>query len=127
MIGISEGFSLAKDTFSFLNFLKGVVGSDIISAYYRWDTTKVDGSSKTDVELIKSDKDEVFWFNVAPLEDYIFIRFPLNSNGCEEIIGSVDGHALPDPNYWRWVRVSDLAEYGLPTPIKTILNRLPRD
>lgn len=104
MIDIPTGISLAKDAFGLINFVKGLVGSDVISAYYRWDTTKVHGSNKIVVELIKSEKDEVFWFNVRPTEDYAFIHFPLNDSGCEELIGTEVDYQLPDPNYWRWVQ-----------------------
>jgi len=102
----TSGVSLTKDTFQFLNFLKGIVGSDVISAYFRYDATKVEGSSKIEVELIKTDADEVFWLTVNPTEDYTFIRFPLNDSGCEERIGTVNGEILPNPNYWRWVQAA---------------------
>ncbi len=101
---IPTGISLAKDAFGLINFVKGLVGSEVVSAYYRWDTTKVHGSEKIVVELIKSDQDDMFWFNVKPIEDYVFIHFPLNDAGCEELIGTEVGATLPDPNYWRWVQ-----------------------
>jgi hypothetical protein len=106
MMDFASGVSLTKDTFQFLNFLKGIVGSDVISAYFRYDATKVEGSSKIEVELIKTETDEVFWFTVTPIEDYIFIRFPLNDSGCEERIGTVKDEILPNPNYWRWVQAA---------------------
>lgn len=101
---IESGVSMGKELFSFLNFLKGIVGSEIVSAYFRYDTTRVYGSDKIKVILHKTGKKEVFWFNVDTLDDYVFVRFPINDAGCEEIIGTVGGAVLPDPNIWRWVQ-----------------------
>ena len=53
-----------------------------------------------------TERNEIFWFSVEPIQDYIFIRFPLNANGCEEIIGIKSGEELPDPAYWRWVQAA---------------------
>ena len=101
---ITGGISFGKDIFQFLQFLKGIVGTDIISAYFRYDATKVEGDSDIEVELHKSENDEVFWFNVKPKDAYVFVRFPLNSAGCEEEIGTLSENPLPNPNYWRWVQ-----------------------
>ena len=106
MMEIASGVSLVKDLFQFLKFLKGVAGAGVISAYFKYDATKIEGSSEIDVDLIKTDKNEIFWFTVKAVDDYIFIRFPLNDSGCEEIIGTVDGEVLPNPNCWRWVQAA---------------------
>jgi len=96
--------SLTKDFFQFLNFIKGVAGTDVISSYHRFDGNRVDGSSKIDVEMIKTENDEAFYLTVKPLKDYIFVRFPLNSSGCEEEIATLNGETYPDPNVWRWMQ-----------------------
>ncbi len=106
MMNFTSGISITKDIFQFLNFLKGIVGSDVISAYFRYDATRVKGSSKIKVKLHTTETNEVFWFTVKPIEDYIFIRFPLNDSGCEERIACVNDEILPDPNYWRWVQAA---------------------
>ena len=101
---VASGASLTKDFFQYLNFLKGVVGADIISSYHRYDGTKVEGSNKIDIELSTTKSPEVFYFNVKPVNNYVFVRFPLNSAGCEEEIATVKGQVLPDPNIWRWMQ-----------------------
>ena len=101
---LASGVSLTKDFFQYLNFLRGVVGADVISSYHRYDGTKVEGAKQIEIELSPTEKDEVFYFNVKPLHDYVFVRFPLNSAGCEEEIATVKGQALPDPNIWRWMQ-----------------------
>lgn len=106
MIDPQSVISYGKDLFGLLNFIKGIVGSEVISAYCRWDATKVEGSNKIDVQRIETEAKEVFWFNVTPIDNYVFVHFPLNGNGCEEIIGTIDNNPLADPNYWRWVQQS---------------------
>lgn len=101
---IAAGASLTKDFFQFLNFLRGVVGADIISSYHRYDGAKVEGAKQIEIELSTTENAEVFYFNVKPLDDYIFVRFPLNSAGCEEEIATVKDQVLPDPNIWRWMQ-----------------------
>jgi hypothetical protein len=102
-VGIAEGISIGKDAFGFLTFVKGIVGADVISGYYRWDGTLVDGSKDIKVEKHTTEIDSIFWLNVKPLQDYAFIRLPINGNGCEEIHGFVDENPLSDPSFWRWV------------------------
>lgn len=103
MIDVAGVISLGKDLFQFITFLKGIVGADIISGYFKFDGTLIHGSKKIKVELNKTGRSDVFWFNVAALDDYVFVRFPINSSGVEELIGKVVGEQLPDPIYWRWV------------------------
>lgn len=103
MIDVAGGISLGKDFFQFITWIKGIVGADIISAYFKYDGTLIHGSENIKVELNTTDKPEVFWFNVTAVRDYVFVRFPINSSGCEELIGIVQGEQLPDPMFWRWV------------------------
>ena len=58
---VAAGTSLTKDFFQFLNFLRGVVGADVISSYHRYDGTKVEGTEKIEIELLKTEKEEVFF------------------------------------------------------------------
>ena len=101
---IASGMAIGKGLFELLRFVKGVAGSGVVSAYFRYDTTKIYGSEKIIVSLNKSDRDEVFWLNVEPIDEYVFVRFPINDAGCEELIGTVVGEVLPNPAYWRWVQ-----------------------
>lgn len=98
------GASSPKDIFGFLTYLKSIIGAEVIAAYFKWDSTHISGSKEIKVETHKAEKDSIFWLFVQPMRDYIFIRFPLNGNGCEEIIGTVKDAVYSDPSYWRWVQ-----------------------
>ncbi len=102
MTNISGAVGLTKDIFGFLSWIKTVVGSDVISAYFRFDGTRVSGSKRVEIEMHKNGSPRIFWLSVKELKDYVFVRFPINDSGCDEIIGMIEGQ-YPDPRYWRWV------------------------
>lgn len=104
MSDVASGLSIGKDIFQFFGFLNSVAGADVISAYFRFDSTRIYGSERIVVQLNTTEIPEVFWLNVEPIDDYVFVRFPINDSGCEEIIGTVVGEKFADPNYWRWVQ-----------------------
>ena len=62
---VAAGTSLTKDFFQFLNFLRGVVGADVISSYHRYDGTKVEGTEKIEIELIKMRRRRCFFYRNA--------------------------------------------------------------
>lgn len=99
---ISAGTGLVKDLFGFLSWIKSIAGSDVISAYFRFHGTRVSGSEKVDIEMHTTDNEEVSWLSVIEIENYAFVRFPINAAGCSESIGSIEGQ-YPDPRYWRWI------------------------
>jgi len=101
---ISGGMSIADGIMQFLDFIKGLAGSEVISAYFKYDGTKVEGSDKIVIELHPNDDcPEVFWLSVKSIEDYAFVRFPINDTCVHELIGTEAEKKLPDPRYWRWV------------------------
>jgi len=101
---VSGGIQIAKSCWAFLEYLRWVAGADVISAYFRYDGTRVEGSDKVEVELHRVEgQASVWWFSVKPFSDYAFVREPVNPSCAHEIIGQVVGEALPDSRYWRWV------------------------
>jgi hypothetical protein len=101
---ISGGIQVAKSGWAFLEYLRSVAGADVISAYFRYDGTRVEGSTKVEVELHAVEgQSSVWWFSVKPLSDYAFVREPVNPSCAHEIVRQVAGEALPDSRYWRWV------------------------
>jgi hypothetical protein len=99
---ISSGVGLTKDLFGFLNWIKTIAGSDVISSYFRFDGTRISGSNRIEIQINRTASPEIFWLNVKDIEDYVFVRFPINDSGCYELIGMEEGQ-YPDPRYWRWV------------------------
>lgn len=99
---IQGAAGLTKDFFGFLNWVKDIAGSDIISAYFRYDGNKVSGSDLIEVEAHKFESDNNFFLNIREVQDYVFVRFPINDAGCYEQIAQ-QNKEYPDPKYWRWV------------------------
>ena len=98
------GVEIAGGTLQFLTFVRNLAESNVASAYFRYDGTRVDGSDKIEIELhSQTEQPEAFWLRVKPLDDYVFVRVPINASGVQELIGTIKGDALPDPSYWRWV------------------------
>jgi hypothetical protein len=101
---ISGGIQIGKSGWAFLEYLRSVAGADVISAYFRYDGTRVEGSDKVEVELHPVEgQPSVWWFSVKPFSDYTFVRESVNPSCAYEIVGQVVGEALPDSRYWRWV------------------------
>jgi hypothetical protein len=48
---ISASVDLAKGGWELLEYLRKVAGADVVSAYFRYDGTRIEGSSKIEIEL----------------------------------------------------------------------------
>ncbi|MEQ8693977.1 MAG: hypothetical protein RIC85_01440 [Gammaproteobacteria bacterium] len=104
LTSMSAGLSAAKDTWSLLTFLTDKVGISVISAYFRYDGTRVDGSEKIAIQLHPiEDEPSIWWYSVKPRKDYVFLREPVNPGSAVELVGTVQGEKQPDAHYWRWI------------------------
>lgn len=103
---ISGGVSLGKNLFELLGSLKKIVGANVISAYFRYDGTRVEGSEKIEIELERpnDNPDVAVWFlRVKPVSDYVFIRYPLVESCAHELVATIMGEKQPTAEWWRWV------------------------
>lgn len=101
---ISGGVSIAQGLMQFVGYVRGIAGSNVISGYFKWDGTRIEGSDKIEVERHPSGNDEaVWWFSVKELSGYVFLRMPLIESCTHELVGLVEGEKNPDARYWRWV------------------------
>ncbi len=100
---ISGGIAITETVFDKLNFIKNIAEANVISAYFKFDGSKVEGHDNVNVELIQTESPEVFYINVKSLKDYSFIHIPINDSGTHELIGTIEGETYPDTNIWRWV------------------------
>lgn len=48
---ITGGIEVSKGIFSVLQFVKGLADSSVISGYFRYDGTRVEGSENIEIEL----------------------------------------------------------------------------
>ncbi len=71
--------------------------------YFRWDCERIEGDDKISVELHRGNDDAVWWYSVAELAEYTFLRMPVIESCAHELAGLVEGDRNPDARYWRWV------------------------
>lgn len=101
---IAGGFSIAQSALRGLDFIRGIAGSNVISGYFRHDSTRIEGSEKVEILIKPSEENSsVWWYQVEPLEDYAFIRVPVVDSGVHELLGTIVGQENPDVDYWRWI------------------------
>ena len=96
---------LVQHAVSAINAIRGMRGSDVISAMFDPRGERTHGSDRIDVERHDSDPpDAVWWFSVEPVEGYTFMRFPLIDSGLYEALGHVGDAPNADAAYWRWAK-----------------------
>ncbi len=78
---ITGGLSLANTAYQFVGWVRGITGSKVIFASFRYDGTRIEGSDKIEVEVHPSQNDGVWFFGVKRVEAYAFVRFPLTPSG----------------------------------------------
>ncbi|MCB9062532.1 MAG: hypothetical protein H6622_13500 [Halobacteriovoraceae bacterium] len=98
--------TILQSGFQFLEYVKSLAGSDVISAVYRWDGTLVEGSSKIPLRIQFDESKTTWWYWVERLEDYTFVRFPVVSSCLQEIPGQRGDEQTTNADYWRWVPVN---------------------
>ncbi len=103
MIVPLSAIAIGKNALEFLGFIKNLTDSNVISAYFNWDGSLIEGNNK--IEIIKindqTNKD-VWWFQVKELKDYVFVRIPVVSSCLQEIPGQYVGEN-PNADMWRWI------------------------
>ena len=99
---ISGGMSIAKGSYDFLNFVRGIKDTDVIAALFDQDGRLTDGNEKIDVEKILTDRVDIWWYKVKEVPGYVFDRIPLTASCVQEMAGCIQGEANPRADYWRW-------------------------
>jgi hypothetical protein len=101
---ISASIDLGKGGWPLLEQLRSVVGADIISAYFKHDGTRIEGSTKIEIELNPLLNNPTVWFySVKPIEDYVFVREPVTPSCAHELVGTIVGEDQPNSCFWRWI------------------------
>lgn len=102
---VSGMVSITQGALQFLDFVRGVAGSEMISELFKWDTTLVEGSEKINVNIQYDSKAATkWWYWVDNLEDYTFVRFPVVSSCLAEVPGQdMNNGQTTEAQYWRWV------------------------
>lgn len=83
----------------------------VISALFKWDGSRSYGDEK--IVITKHDAEDGSWFySVNELDDYVFIRIPINASCVIERPGTVPGDKSADSKYFRYIAVPDGHIYG---------------
>jgi len=101
---VSGSFGIALTLVDFFGYVRRVRGADVVSAYFKWDGTRLEGSDRITVEKHpNADNDAVWWFAVKDQPGYVFVRMPVIESCAYELVGMIQGEKNPDSQYWRWV------------------------
>ncbi len=101
---VSGGIAVAQGAFQFLGYIRGIRNSDVISALFRWDGEKVEGSEKFEItKRSQQENDDIWWYSVTEEPEYTFVRIPVVGTSAHEVMGQISGESNPDARYWRWV------------------------
>lgn len=101
--GIGSVLSTAKDLLGFIDEVQKFAGSRVISAYFKWDGTRLDGDEEIVAERHDGTGPAQWWFSIKDIADYVFVRFPVVGSCAHELVGTEKGTANPDSRYWRWI------------------------
>lgn len=100
----NEAILLSSQIWQMLIFIKHVKGSGMLSAQFDGLGNFEQGDESITLEVVPGARHDIWYFNVKELQDYTFIRFPLNPSPSEEICGQINGEQNPQANFWRWAQ-----------------------
>lgn len=100
---LSGSISSVTEGLHLLAFVRGITGSDIISALFDADGNRTAGSELIEVTNIPGPDKSVWWYAVKDVPDYIFTRMALIPSHVQEIADCVAGEKNPNALYWRWI------------------------
>jgi len=104
---ISGGMSIAKGSYDFLNFIRGIKDTDVIAALFDEEGNRTDGSNKIEVEKLPSgNRPDIWWYSVNEIPGYVFDRIPLTASCVMEEAGCITGEQNPQRTFpncsWLW-------------------------
>ena len=118
---ISGGMSIAKGTYDFLNFVRGIKGTDVIAALFDAEGRRTDGNDKIEVVKLDGERADIWWYCVKEVPGYVFDRVPLTASCVQEMPARLTNEQNPRADYWRWYameRIGTLVDGTSPPNIK---------
>ena len=110
---------MIADTIAIINFIAKLGlkarGLGTITAKFKWDGTRVFGSQKIVVER-HMQENGTWYYTFNELEDYVFLRMPVNLGGVIEDIGTAEGESNANAKFFRYIAVPDGTIRGSPIP-----------
>ncbi len=96
---------MISDAITMYEFVtKNLEDRAILTAYFKWDGTRISGNERITVEKVDSEKGSWF-YKINDVEDFVFLRIPTHMSAVIEIVGMIAGETAKDSNYFRYVGV----------------------
>jgi len=87
--------------------------ASVLSALFDVDGTRLEGDENIGISLHPLEgNDNVWWYEVQPIEGYEFIRIPVNAGAVIESLGTPKDGKNRVADYFRYVSVPDGHIYG---------------
>lgn len=103
------------DAITLLDFIqRRYTEHKIISALFDWDGKRLQGDQRLEVQVYpdKDNEDRAWYYSIKPLDDYEFIRIPVNAGAVIESLGTFPGEKNAFADYFRYIQVPDGHIYG---------------
>ena len=101
---VSGGIAIAQGALQVLSYIKDISDTNVISAFFRWDGVRVEGSERIEIEKHPQEgQDDIWWLSVKEVPEYTFVRMPVIESCVQEIVGQMEGEKNPDTRFWRWI------------------------
>jgi hypothetical protein len=82
-----------------------------IAALFDWEGNRLEGDDRLKVQ-VHNLREGVWFYSIEPLEDYQFIRIPVNMGGIIESHGTIGEEMNRLAEYFRYIPVPDGRIYG---------------
>jgi len=106
---------MIADAVALYDLIRRIYGEHkIIGALFDWKGNRLQGDERLKVQFQAVGKGGDLWFyRVEPVEDYQFIRIPVNAGGVIESLGTVQGEKNADAEFFRYIPVHEEQKYSI--------------
>lgn len=75
-----------------------------IGALFNWQGMRLEGEPWIQLDVISEEENpEIWWFRPKPMEDYQYVRMPVNAGSVIEVLKHVETETHPSVEYFRYV------------------------
>ena len=96
---------MISDAIAMYELIRRIYGEHkIVAALFDWKGERLEGDERLKVNLEMVGKGGDLWFyQIEPLEDYQFIRIPVNVGAVIESLGTFEGEKTPQAKLFRYI------------------------
>lgn len=101
---VTSGASLLQQVFALGKHLKGIIGTDVISAHFDPAGQRISGDEEIEIDRqFVGDGEAIWFFIVKDIPGYTFVRAPVIESVAVELTGIEVGKKNHDARIWRWI------------------------